>query len=187
MPMDRSTLILGPGSTSFRIDQVIITMNTMLHTKAPVKIWTLAYLSSLTVTTPSSRGMITAMLTSSLKPSNLLINTGFLVFPCLFCDGLISAAILLSSRDNQILFLEMVNINMNTHQLRIQSRNISVDTFTLTLSDFSNLYYFFLISDRNCLENLIRVIIITLVQQNFNTILMKFRYLLDLLLERKAV
>lgn len=70
---------------------------------------TFSYLSSLTVTTPSSLGITTAILTSSLKPSNLLINTGFLVFPCLFCD-LISAAILLSSRDSSLSIYKIENI-----------------------------------------------------------------------------
>lgn len=70
------------------------------------------YLSSLTVITPSSRGMNTAMLTSSLKPSSLLKRSGFLTFPCLGPD-VICAAILLLSRDFHAINIEPIQSAMH--------------------------------------------------------------------------
>lgn len=77
----------------------------------------LTYLSSLTVMTPSSRGMNTAILTSSLKPSSLLKRSGFRTFPCLGPD-FISAAIL-CLHHVVIMLSKYRNITMSSFRINV--------------------------------------------------------------------
>lgn len=102
----------------------------------------LTYLSSLTVMTPSSRGMNTAILTSSLKPSSLLKRSGFLTFPCLGPD-FISAAIL-CLHHVVIMLSKYRNITMSSFRINVVFLNYKNQLMTLHFV----LFFFFNIPER---------------------------------------